>query len=248
MTVKNGRFLNIGSKSYSVKELEELAEDAQAEVIEDTIAKYADTYKGALEQLLDEMASNQSKRKGMDPDLDFSNYEVRIEDVKTQTIAGKKRLKSVNVKVVNSGGDFNLFDLLDAGTKVRKAKSEDNPMVFPLYDGVLVEAGNKQEAVSIGQPELEQPMRWVHKAQVNPIKPRNLYSRVRNQLTQRAKRIEEIAKSEQPQKTFENAVEKQPELNFYAKNIRQREKDRKVLSFQGIIKNSVDVKVKLRGG
>jgi hypothetical protein len=247
MTVKNGRFLNIGSKSFSVKEIEELAESERGKAIDKAILDQAGIYANALELLLKEMAVAQSHRRGRNKDLDFSNYKVKIEPAQTQVIAGKRRLKSVNVKVINPNSDFNLFDLLDAGTLIRKAKNEDNPMRFPLYDGVLVEAGGKQDAISIGKPELETPKHWITKEQVKAVKPRNLYSRVRNQLTRRSKQVLLYSKTSDPDKFFDKAVEKEPELNFFVKNLKPKG-DRKVLSFEERLRSTVDVKIKLRGG
>lgn len=247
MTVKNGRFLNIGSKSFSVKEIEELAESARGNAITKAVLDQAAIYKQALEKLLDEMASAQSHRRGRQEALDFSNYKVKIEEVDTKIIGGQKRLSSVNIKVVSPDKDFNLFDLLDAGTKIRKAESKDNPMRFPLYDGVLVEAGNKQDAISIGKSELETPKHWFTTDQVKAIKPRNLYSRVRNQLSNKSKQVLLYSKTSDPDKFFNKSVEESPELNFYVKNLKPKG-DRKVLAFEGIIRNTSNVKIKLRGG
>lgn len=249
MTRKGGRFINIGSKSFSIKDLEKMAEDGEADAIEIKVMESARLLRDALNQLLDEMAQAQSKRRGGDPDLLFKNYRAEIQDVDTRAINGKKRVRSVNVRVVNqNGSEFNLFDLLDAGTLNRPTKKKltpgvDKPMRFPVYDGVLVEPGSKFDQITIGTPEVD-PKKWVSKYQVKPIKPRNLYSRVRNSLSSKFKQVDNFKFTSNRYERFFKQEEEQNELNFYRNNL--EETDRKVIRFKGLLASSAKVNVKLR--
>lgn len=246
MTRRGGRFINIGSKQFSIKEIEKMAESAEYDAIEFAVTSRAELIRDALNDLLEEMADKQADRRPYDADLDFSNYSAEIMPAKTKVVRGKRRIISVNVQVVNqNGSDFNLFNLLDAGAPRRQAKDPEVPMKFPVYSGALVNEGSRTTPISIGKVEVDYN-NWVTKYDVEPIKPRNLYSRVRNQLTSDFKKVEQLARKPDGFQEFIELEKENNELNFQSPIL--RETDRKVLSFRGLLTKDARVSVKLRGG
>jgi len=249
MTVKGGRFINLGTESYSIDEFERLAESGRDQLRTDVVMRSAEVFVFELNRLLKDLAANQLRRKGDDPSTDFNNYEAIITPDKAKTINGKRRIISVDVKVVRKDGstDFNLFDLLDAGYP-RKRIAKDKPMTFPIYDGPMVEAGGRQSFIKVKKVSLSEPVRFFRSFVVGPLPARNFYSRIRNSLTKEARQAAKLAIKGTTPEELAKIILKYPKMNFYAKDILDTRRDRKLVGFTNLLVKNMAVKIKLRGG